>query len=265
LILSGGGEPTLHPEIEKIISTASKKGIKVGLITNGLNLTKELQKIILKNCSWVRISFDSAVPENYKRIRGVNTSEKVYKNLHDLVRLKYKLKSSCTIGAQAVVTKHNVRDLYLTGMALAQIGVDYFQMRPLENEHYSKEFYDIAMQEMQFTQQKISDLHCIISGKWKIINPHTDLGDRGYKACWCYPFIGAITVDGNIYICCHFVGIDKFCYGNMITDTPEDILKNRESAAKNINLKYCPAACRGNQINIRLEGLLRGCEHKEFL
>jgi len=265
LILSGGGEPTLHPDIDKIILYAKKKGLEIGLITNGSALSKKLQEVILDCCTWVRFSFDSANPATYKKIRGVDMAEKTYKNIHNLVMTRHDRKSKCTIGAQAVVTEHNVQDLHLTAIALMQTGVDYFQMRPLENETYSKEFYDEAIKGMEAAQAAAPDLHCIVSGKWKIVNPHTDLKDRGYKACWCYPFIGAITVDGNIYICCHFVGIKQFCYGNMITDRTEDILQNRDIAGANIKLANCPLACRGNQINIRLEGLKRGCEHQAFL
>jgi len=265
LILSGGGEPTLHPNIIGIINYASTKGLRVGLITNAVKLSQDLMREIIVNCDWVRVSLDSVCPSTYKKIRGTDSCSIVLKNLQELVKLKKELKSHCTIGTQSVVSEKNKEDLYDTALMLNDIGVDYYQMRPLENETYSREFYDIIENTMNQIVDACFEMKIIISGKWKIINPNLNEEDRGYTACHAFPFIGAITVDGKIYICCHHVGIEKYCYGNMVTDNWSEISKKRIIIAKNIDLKYCPKACRGNQINCRLEGLKRGVEHQSFL
>jgi MoaA/NifB/PqqE/SkfB family radical SAM enzyme len=57
--VTGGGEPTMHPQINEIIELFYKVGIKVGLVTNGILLNKITPKT-LQMIEWIRISFDDS-------------------------------------------------------------------------------------------------------------------------------------------------------------------------------------------------------------
>lgn len=52
---SGGGDPTLHPDFWGFVLHARRKGLKMGLITNGLRL-KDFQHDDLALFDWIRIS-----------------------------------------------------------------------------------------------------------------------------------------------------------------------------------------------------------------
>jgi MoaA/NifB/PqqE/SkfB family radical SAM enzyme len=54
ITITGGGEPLMHPDINLIIKACYDKGIKVGLVTNGLLLDKLTERV-----DWLRVSFDS--------------------------------------------------------------------------------------------------------------------------------------------------------------------------------------------------------------
>lgn len=56
--LTGGGEPLMHPDFEKIARSALARGLKLGLVTNGILV--ERHATVLKKFSWVRISYDSS-------------------------------------------------------------------------------------------------------------------------------------------------------------------------------------------------------------
>uniref|UniRef100_A0A6M3K621 Uncharacterized protein n=1 Tax=viral metagenome TaxID=1070528 RepID=A0A6M3K621_9ZZZZ len=56
---TGGGEPTLHPEINEIIEQADAFGLEQGMITNGVALTKNVTKESLAMLKWLRISINS--------------------------------------------------------------------------------------------------------------------------------------------------------------------------------------------------------------
>ena len=266
LILSGGGEPTMSPHFIDIIKEAKKQGMEVGVITNGLLVKDDIAKAILEDCTWVRFSLDTVDRKMYAKIRGVDALPLVLDNLEKLVMEKKATGSKCTIGTQTVVTRDNYTQLAQTASKLSYLEVDYYQIRPLENEFYSKALQDGIISHIEVAKRIETDqTKILVSGKWGIVNPHTNLKDRGYSECHCYPMIGAIDAHAKIHICCHFVGQKKYEYGHMVDDSIKDILTKREVVAKRIKMADCPMACRGNQINIRMEGLKRGCEHVAFL
>jgi hypothetical protein len=55
--LTGGGEPTLHPDFHAIVTFLYLRGIKVGLITNGVGLADK-HPSLLDRLDWIRISID---------------------------------------------------------------------------------------------------------------------------------------------------------------------------------------------------------------
>jgi len=58
VILSGGGEPTLYPQINELIEYLRVRNLEVGLITNGVPL-KNITKKNLDKLSWVRVSINT--------------------------------------------------------------------------------------------------------------------------------------------------------------------------------------------------------------
>lgn len=53
--LTGGGDPTMYPDLEETIFYIKKKGLDVSMITNGLRLNRIGEKA-LKQLTWMRIS-----------------------------------------------------------------------------------------------------------------------------------------------------------------------------------------------------------------
>lgn len=59
IILSGGGEPTIYPQINELFEYLYDKKLDVGLITNGISLEKNIKPDNLDKLKWVRISINS--------------------------------------------------------------------------------------------------------------------------------------------------------------------------------------------------------------
>jgi len=79
----GGGEPTTHPELRRIVSLAKRQGFKVSMTTNGLNLVKA-------NYDRVHISFDTMHPISRQQlIKAAN----FYKQLGAKVGINHVLTS----------------------------------------------------------------------------------------------------------------------------------------------------------------------------
>lgn len=71
-----GGEPLIHPEIEKIIEYIHEKNLKLNIETNGIAITPDLAKLILasKKPVSLSISIDSHIPETHDWVRNVKGS-----------------------------------------------------------------------------------------------------------------------------------------------------------------------------------------------
>ncbi|MCM8795459.1 MAG: radical SAM protein [Candidatus Omnitrophica bacterium] len=64
ITITGGGEPTLYRDLGKLIDFIYRKGIKIGLVTNGLQLDSIADKV--EKLTWCRISFsDQQKAERY--------------------------------------------------------------------------------------------------------------------------------------------------------------------------------------------------------
>jgi MoaA/NifB/PqqE/SkfB family radical SAM enzyme len=64
VIIISGGEPTLHPKLDEIITHARNLGMMVGLITNGYYLTKErIERLNNAGLDYMQISVDNVTPD----------------------------------------------------------------------------------------------------------------------------------------------------------------------------------------------------------
>ena len=91
LINITGGEPTLHPELEKILDTCRKKGIeRITMNTNGLLIASkpELAKMIKEKNVQVVLSMDALTAENSKMIFGADIVSQKLKTLEILEHLQ---------------------------------------------------------------------------------------------------------------------------------------------------------------------------------
>jgi GTP 3',8-cyclase len=262
IIFSGGGEPTIHKSFNKLIEYSYRRGMDVGVITNCMAIDSTISETILKYCSWIRISIDTIDKETYAKTRGVDGVGKVINNIKRLLSLRIKFGSATTIGVQTVLTPENISSIEETCREFDRLLVDYHQIRPLENVKYDPNLYTDIISILGNLKKKYKRI--IISTKWDTVNT-TDITKKPFSSCHAYPLIGAVSAYGYIYICCHMIGIDKFCYGNVLTDSVDELLSNREIASKNINVAKCPIACRGSEINRTLEGLIQDDIHSSFL
>ena len=92
--LSWRGEPMLHPKVVDMICYAKQKGIKeISLISNGLGLTEETSRELIKSgLDWLTISFDG-LGETYEKIRKPAKFDEAVHRLQTLQDLKKKLGS----------------------------------------------------------------------------------------------------------------------------------------------------------------------------
>lgn len=67
-----GGEPFIHPDIEKIIDHTIKQGLRLTIETNGVKCTPKLvEKIAKAKGAFVSVSLDGDNAETHEWVRGV--------------------------------------------------------------------------------------------------------------------------------------------------------------------------------------------------
>lgn len=79
-----GGEPLLHPDIERIISYASQLGYWICITTNGLAITDQIIDTVKKNRCILRVSFHTLNRELHCRMTGADSWQNVVDNIEKL-------------------------------------------------------------------------------------------------------------------------------------------------------------------------------------
>jgi len=117
---TGGGEPSVHPDFEEIVSHALDRGLQVGLITNA---TRLLSTRTLERLAWVRVSLDAGNRRTYEATRKSKLWDKVIANIGTLVHVK-----GPTIGGNFVTTRENYREVVQFCILAKTLGLSYVKI-----------------------------------------------------------------------------------------------------------------------------------------
>ncbi|MCD4686121.1 MAG: radical SAM protein, partial [Anaerolineae bacterium] len=73
-IMLTGGEPTLHPDFERMVDHIAEQGVGLTIETNGILLTKRLAERIkeVPTFGFISVSLDGADAETHDAFRGVD-------------------------------------------------------------------------------------------------------------------------------------------------------------------------------------------------
>lgn len=225
IILTGGGEPTINPDFDKITSWLNDNHIPYGINSN-------LIRGIECNPVFLKVSIDAGTNERYKALRGVDRLEVVLKNLNDFICYKNSNKLKTRIGVQCVAI--NSDDLLSFYSAVKDYDVDYIYIRPLEQVGG----HNVSEIDVRQWLKEIDDNRLTISFKF---------GLRDYHPSSCLANWSIITVncDGNVPYCCHF---PNNIVGNIMDD---DILQKKN--AFGVDMRKCETPCRLSGANYYLE------------
>lgn len=181
-ILTGGREPMINPDFEKITNWLDEKGIDYGINTN-------FNKLHYCKPKFLKVSLDTGDRDVYKKVRGVDALNKVLDNVQKYLEWKMANSPATKVGLQCMTTKpEQVEDFY---NAIRDYSVDYIQFRPFETQGENLEYSDII-----YEIDNIRDERIVKSFKYDLIS---------FKPKSCVGNWSVITVDvnGNVPYCCH--------------------------------------------------------------
>jgi pyruvate-formate lyase-activating enzyme len=122
IVITGGGEPTLHPYFNDIVRYTISQGIKVGVITNGTRLKESLLE-----CEWVRVSLNAPDSDGHER----HTRSKHWKNVINNVG-QFK-KGRCKVGLKFLLGEHNKFTEEAVKALCDSLGVGYYDIKYLRS------------------------------------------------------------------------------------------------------------------------------------
>jgi MoaA/NifB/PqqE/SkfB family radical SAM enzyme len=192
--IEGGGEPTLAPFFAEATRAATRLGLQVGLITNGLTLcqpqtTQSPPASFYRLFQWIRVSLDATCREEYLSLKGADGFELALANLRRLASWR-----GPTVGVGYVLTNRNdePQRLWALGQTLRDLGVAYLQLRPVVDHpeltsHRSLEFLkELGTPEFAVNIAAMTD--------------NQGAGNDGLP-CRAHSLAAVITADGAMWLC----------------------------------------------------------------
>lgn len=246
IILTGGGEPTINRDFDKITAFLERKGVPYGINTN-FN--------VLRYCSpeYLKVSLDGYSESSYEKIRNVKAYEKVRENIIAYAEWKKVNSPKTRLGIQMVVTDpYDVIRFYDGNRDLP---VDYIVYRPLESthgEHYGNyenmEEAKKAVRIIQLLAEK--DERVVLNFKWDLLSVEFD-------SCVAHWAQIAIDERGNVMYCCH----KPYEIVGHILDP--DIMEKHNAART--DMKLCDIPCRLTAPNMFMQKVSRDSTNSMFI
>ncbi|MFW9982190.1 MAG: radical SAM protein [Candidatus Thorarchaeota archaeon] len=252
-----GGEPTVRPDILRLIRRATARGIYVAVATNGISFSNPEQVRRFKNAGmkFVQISVDGANAETHDAFRGVpGAFEKTIDGIRNCVSEGLFVEISTT------VTRHNISEfpdvvklcedlkarwLMLYNLVPIGRGVELIDLdlTPHEREYLLEELWKKASSKQKSSLEVLttapqfgrvaSDANLLCTDQEEIISPTHFSNTRiptqmqglteFIGGCGAGRFYVAIEPNGDIYPCVFFPHVDSMKIGNIVRDDFESL------------------------------------------
>jgi MoaA/NifB/PqqE/SkfB family radical SAM enzyme len=129
VVLVGLGEPTLHPQLVDMVALATRKGHRVGMVTNAMCLEKKLsRRLITAGLRFLTFSLDSVDATTVSRVRPGSHINRILKNIRAFMEIGGKTVQTAVFTA---VSMDTVFDLPSLADAVAVLGVDAWMLSDL--------------------------------------------------------------------------------------------------------------------------------------
>ena len=125
IVLKGGGEPTLHPDIGAMLRAAAGEGLSIGLISNGSMPHPGTLEAVLESADWVRVSLDAADGATHERIHASRDFDRIVENVAFLAAHA----TRTLVGLNFVAEPRNSGQILAFARLAKSLGVAYVCLR----------------------------------------------------------------------------------------------------------------------------------------
>ena len=235
IYLSGLGEPILNSDLLDIIEFTSNNGIFPYMITNGLLLTGDLYKKLVKSgLGWLTISLDSI--RNYSDIRKKGNFDTLNDNINTFIELR-KQGYSVPISFTITVTNQNISEIEEIINYGINKGIDKVFIQDVRSNSKIKETDKITELDYMVLKERIKSYRNII-GIELMFNRfnRTNRCTRPWEVAF-------YSVKGDYLFCCY---TDKrISFGNILYEDFPKCNQNTRKLLMDLKRRKIPEMCRG--------------------
>lgn len=261
---TGGGEPTLHPDFDEIVSYAAQQGLKQGLYTHGGHIGLDRADLLVRCMTFVYVSLDECNAGAYKAHKG-GKFETVIENIGRLVRARGNHAGYATIGVGFLIHRDNWSDI----PAMVEMGrglkVNYIQFRP--TIHYDQLHPNRPAEDTSWLDDAIPLLEGVqrepnVIADVQRFAMYRDWQGHGYTRCQWAGMQTVITPNGKVWRC-----LNKREHADALLGDLNDVdfadlwrVKGGSCAVDD----SCRVLCRGHIANQSLNAIMAQPVHAEF-
>lgn len=242
--ITGGGEPTVHPQHEQIFRGVLDRGLELALVTNGARLTDSTMEV-LAHAAWVRVSIDAGTAATYSSVREISpiAFDRTWANVRKLVNTRRRLNGKCRIGIGFVVTRENWQEVTAAAALARDAGVNNIRLSAFfqnDGAEYYKSFFDQAADECRRAEELSTPAFTVFNNFGERLH---DLAEESpdYSFCGYQHFTTYIGADLNVYRCCVLAYNDQGKVGSLKNQRFADLWN---SQAKQENFAHFDARSR---------------------
>jgi len=268
---SGGGEPLIYRNIEKVFDKLLEAGIKIAVITNGSNLRGKIAQSLANRATWVRVSMDGWNNESYMKYRKTKDGEfdRIISNLEDFSKIKGKTKLSIAYN----VDKDNHSEIYDYTKLIHSIGADNVKFTGcivyddvLKNQEYHSAFFDDTVAMIEKAKLDFENDYFTVQNVYSIQQTRYE---KSYTSCPFSEYLTIIGADLNVYACHDKAYTDSGLMGSLANQSFKKFWMDGEAqrALRNINPSLdCKHHCAADAKNkLLLEYMSIDPEHMDFI
>jgi len=202
--LTGGGEPTCHPDFLRLCESILAAEIDLGLVTNGSKWSDK-HASALSRAKWIRFSVDAGRAGTYAMIRRVRSSG--YDKVREAVRQQHAARIAeidQLIGVGFVVTKDNWSEVVQATERARDDGADNFRISAVFQNDGARYFDSFGMEAAKLCHEARQ----LATDRFHVFDLFSDRvhdlvnGRPEYRFCGCQHFVTYIGADQNVYRCC---------------------------------------------------------------
>ena len=266
IALSGGGEPSLHPEFPDILEAIQERGIEVGLVTNGAWRDKQFEAIVeqLQTATWVRFSLDAATPETHRIVHKARFGD-FERARHAMLAVS---QGDATVGVSYIVQRENMHEIEKVVDVAKENGAEYIRFGALVFERDVPESRNLSVPaelEVEISR-RIKQIDSI--DVYNLFTPRLSYDRyRPDEKCYMAEVTTMIGADARLYLCC----VWKYRPDGMVADLNKVSLKaawddgSVEKTLKRLNISEKCVRCHLKPKNDTIRTIVETQAHANFI